>query len=161
MQTWADGRFNDHQIGWPNIFYSLDELKTYKQEFFGDRKDLVILGLSFAETEMTDLIEKFEPKQERQGEIGIRYGLRQAWPENPNGKFLGYDLICIELDGSFHTMHYLNLQKELETQFGLAFNTHGLILDCKDWGALMDYFNDDETGLESVPWYYCKVKEYR
>ena len=160
LQNWVDKKFERNEIGWQNIFYSLDDLNKYKSKYFNDRNDLVILGLSFSETEMEGLLEKFKPQSEKDGEIGIRYALRQKNPENQKGKFLGFDIVGIKLGGRFHTIHCHDLQNELTDKFGIEFFEHGLIKSCEDWKMMTDYCNDESNGLEPVPWFYCKVKIY-
>lgn len=160
LQNWVDFKFEANKIGWQNIFYSLDALEEYKEKFFKERTDLIKMGLSFSATETEDLLEAFEPRPENGGEIGIRHGLMQKLPENPAGKFIGYDIIGVELDGTFHTIHCHDLQNELESKFGLAFNENGLIENCATWKEVTDFCNDPSNGLEPVPWYHCKVKIY-
>lgn len=160
LQNWVDKKFELNKIGWHNIFYSLDELNEYKSEYFNDRNDLVVLGLSFSETEINDLIEEFKPQGEKDGEIGIRYALRQKNRENQKGRFIGYDIVGIKLDGCFHTIHCHYLQNELTNKFGIKFFANGLIKSCEDWKMITDYCNDESNGLEPVPWFHCKVKIY-
>ena len=159
LYDWVDKKFESNKIGYPNIFYSLEELKKYKNEFFTDRDDLIILGLSFSEKEANDLIEEFKP-QEGKGGVGIRYSLNQKNIENPKGKFIVYEIIGINYNGDFHTIHCHDLQNELETKFGLEFFENGLVKTCKDWKEVTDYCNEESNGLEPVPWFFCKVKLY-
>ena len=160
LQKWVDDKLELNKIGWQNIFYSLEELNEYKSEYFKNRNDLITLGLSFSETELEDVIEEFKPQKDKVGEIGIRYALRQRKAENINGKFIGYDVIGIELGGSFHTIHCHDLESELTNKFKIEFFTNGLVKSCKDWKKITDYCNDESNGLEPVPWFYCKVKLY-
>ncbi len=160
LQNWVDKKFELNEIGWQNIFYSLEEVYEYKDEYFNDRTDLVVLGLSFCETEIEGLIEEFKPQDENIGEIGIRYALRQKNPENKKGRFIGYDIVGIELGGSFHTIHCHDLQNELINKFEIEFFENGLIKSCENWKMMTDYCNDESNGLEPVPWFYCKVKIY-
>lgn len=160
LQKWVDDKLELNKIGWQNIFYSLEELNEYKNEFFKNRNDLVTLGLSFSETEIDDLIEKFKPQTEKDGEIGIRYALKYRNPENPKGKFIGYDIVGIKLGGRFHTIHCHDLQEELVHKFGIEFYENGLVKSCEDWKKITAYCNDESNGLEPVPWFYCKVKIY-
>jgi len=160
LQNWVDQKYEQNKIGWQNIFYSLEELNEYKNKYFNDRDDLVTLGLSFPETETKDLIEEFKPQTEKDGEIGIRHALRQRTPENFKGRFIGYDIVGIELGGTFHTIHCHDLQDELTNKFEIIFFENGLVKSCEDWNRITDYCNDESNGLEPVPWFYCKVKRY-
>ncbi|MEM6265252.1 MAG: hypothetical protein AAGI38_22310, partial [Bacteroidota bacterium] len=160
LQTWADKKLESNKIGWQNTFYTLEELQEYKQAYFKNRDDLVALGLSFPETEMEDLVTEFKPKIENGGEIGIRYALRQRKPENSEGIFIGYDIIGVELSGTFHTIHCHDLQDELTERFGLEFHENGLVKSCENWKEVTDFCNDESNGLEPVPWFYCRVKTY-
>ena len=154
VEQWVDAQFDAGQVGWTQIFRTLEAAKEYRQLFFEDDNNILCLGISFSATEEQDL---------REGlcsQVGLQQFIAQQIPENPTGKVLGYDLIGVEIDSSIHSLHCHELQADLEQKFDLGFNEYGLIETCQDWSAVIDYCNDENTGLTPVPWFYAKVKLY-
>lgn len=160
LEQWVDQQMKAEQIGWVDVFKNLETAQVYQMLFF-EEEELLCLGISFAASQQQALIQHCAPSSLEEGEIGLRQFLRQAIPENPAGKFLGYDLIGVEIDGSFHSLHCHDLQPVLEEKFNLSFNEYGLIEECADWEPILEYCNDEQAaGLEPVPWFYVKVQGY-
>lgn len=160
LEQWVDQQLEAGHLGWVNVFQNLATAKAYKALFF-EQEEVLCLGISFAASQQQALIQHCGPSSKLEGEIGLRQFLSQAIPENPAGKFLGYDLIGVEIDGSFHSLHCHDLQPILEEKFNLSFNDYGLIEEAANWQAVLEYCNDEqEAGLEPVPWFYVKVKLY-
>lgn len=154
LEQWTDQQLEAGQIGWVDVFQNLATARAYQAQFF-EQEEVHCLGISFAPSQQQALIEHFNPPSPTEGEIGLRQFLRQAIPENPSGQFLGYDLIGVEIDGGFHSLHCYDLQPFLEEQFGLSFNAYGLIEEGADWEAVLAHFEE-----EPVPWFYVRVKLY-
>jgi len=161
IHAWVDQRFKAKELGWPNLFYSLECLNDYKAAFFTDRTDLVSLSLSFTESESKKLIKDFKPQSGHTGEVGLYKMLKQNIPENPDGIFIGYDLIQPELDGSFHSIHCRLTKDELKNELRLTLNEHGLFEENASWEKIINYCNNESNGLTGAgPWYYCKIRKY-
>lgn len=160
LQAWVDKKYGQNALGLPNVFYSLETLQAYRAEFFGARDDLVAIGLSFDEAEAAALVADLDGQTGQMAELGLCHALKRKAAEPPEGQCLGYDIIGVEIDGSFHSFHCHGLQAELAEKLGLAFNHYGLIEGCEDWRTVTAYCNDDANGLEPVPWFYAKVTLY-
>ncbi|AZA48516.1 hypothetical protein EG346_10105 [Chryseobacterium carnipullorum] len=79
-------------------------------------------------------------------------------PENSNEKFIGFDLIGVECDGSFHSFLCNNTSENLNIQFGLELNEFELYDEVFDTPKLRKFLGD-ENYFEPVPYYICKVKK--
>lgn len=160
IQAWADEKFNEKRLGWPNTFHDLETLKTYKSSFFAGAQGLEVIGVYFPEASIPELVQVFEPKSEQAGEIGILQTLKCKIPENSlEEAFIGYDLIGMEFGGDYHSFHCYDLAEELMQKFKLSLNEHGLIEACTQKEELMAYANTpEESGLPFIPWYLVKVK---
>ncbi len=158
IHSWTDKMDIENEIGFPDLFYSIDSARQYRDSFFSHLKECMIIGIYLPQTEMDNLIKEFEPQGEKMGEIGLRYRLRKKEIENDNGKLIGYDMIGIESGGGFHTFHCHDLYNDLKRDLEIEINENGLINSDSKWNELVDYMNDDDKGFEPVPWYFAKVK---
>ncbi|MGH1337757.1 MAG: hypothetical protein ACRBFS_16675 [Aureispira sp.] len=159
VEKWVDAQFEAGQVGWVEVFRTLEAAKEYKQLFF-EEEEVLYIGISFSEQQQQELVEYFSPPHYQEGQVGLQQFLCQKTPENPAGEVLGYDLIGVEIDSSFHSLHCHDLQATLEQEFDVEFNANGLIREGKDWKVLVDYCNDENSGLAPVLWFYVKMKKY-
>ena len=158
IHSWTNKMDIENKIGFPELFYSIDSVREYRDKFFSHLKDCEIYGIYFPQTEMENLIKEFEPYGENFDEIGLRNRLRKGEIENDNGKLIGYDLIGVESDGGFHTFHCHDLYKDLKKDLEIEINEYGLIDSDEKWKELVDYMNDEDKGFKPVPWYFTKIK---
>jgi hypothetical protein len=159
ISVWSDKKLESKAVGWINVFADLETVEEYRNKFFSHLPDTKIFSLYFPDSEATDIIEEFKPK-EGNGTLGIWDNLNKKILEtkDPNEIEIGYDLIGIELSGDFHSFNCHDIADELVEKFGVTINIYGLIEEQKDWKPLTDYMNDEANGHEPVPWYVCKVK---
>jgi hypothetical protein len=160
IQTWADQKFEEKKIGWINTFSDYDVLSEYKNKFFSNVQDYLILSINFPETEKNDLLEEFSIKEKGIGAIGLWENLHRNIPEvtDESEVEIGFDLIGVELSGDFHTFHCHDLADELIQKFNIEINQYGLITSEDNWEQMVEYMNDEENGFEPVPWFFVKVK---
>ena len=156
IRVWSLQRLEDKKFGWPNVFATVDDAVEYRDTFFGEVENVVLLPLYFDPKMSEKLLSEFASS----GEIGLVSNLfrRQAETESTSEQTIGYDLIGIEWGGDFHTFHCNDLAAELTQRFGLRLNSFGLFEPSGNWHEVLDYLNDEETGCEPVPWYLTKVK---
>ncbi len=166
IQEWTDERHNNGKIGFGNVFPDIEMTLEFKDLFYKNRKDIEIFSVEFSEAETTNLIEDFESGENGEfnynnGQFGLRENLLKKKTETDDSlsEFLGFDFIGVECDGSFHSFYCHDMTKELIDKFGLKINEHGLFERIPDSDLIREYLNDQETGLEPVPWYIVKVKK--
>lgn len=160
IRNWADNKIETESIGWVNVFADLKTVKQYKQTFFSHLEDLVIMSIYFDKNEMDDFFDEFKSGNAIQGSVGIYQNLIKKIPEDElkDELFIGFDLIGIELSGDFHSFHCHNISEELITKFNIEINPYGLLNTNSNWQPILEYMNDDATGLEPVPWFSVKIK---
>ncbi|MEO1438405.1 MAG: hypothetical protein AAFV80_22890 [Bacteroidota bacterium] len=160
IQAWADPKFNDHKLGWVNIFHELDTLRQYYHLFFSTKLDAVAIAIYFPGDALSEIIKAFEPQSKQEGQIGILRSLKKQIPESKGeGKFIGYDLIGIEISGAYHSFHCYDCTQELLDKFQLTLNKYGLIDALKNPQQVLDFAHNPENGLPSIPWFLVKVKQ--
>jgi hypothetical protein len=160
IQTWADQKFEEKKIGWISTFSDYEVLSEYKNKFFNNIKDYLILSINFPESEKNDLLEEFSIKGKGIGAIGLWENLDRSNPEvtDESEVEIGFDLIGVELSGDFHTFHCHDLSDQLIQKFNIEINRYGLIASEDNWEQMVEYMNDEENGFEPVPWFFVKVK---
>lgn len=161
IQAWADPKFDEQALGWVNSFANLDVLREYKGRFFPAEEEAMALSIYFEAADIPDFRAEFEPKSENMGTVGILEALNRSISESeePEGRFLGYDLIGMEFGGAFHSFHCFDCSVGLKEKLGIELNANGLIPSDAQRKALLEYAEDQENGLPAVPWYLVKVKE--
>ena len=159
IRTWINNKHNEKKLGWKNVFTDLETALEYKNKFFSHLTDIKVMALYFDKDERTDILDEFNPQTEKIVEIGLRLTLLKESEETNNDKFLGFDYIGIEIDGSFHSFHCHRIGKELSDKFGLTLNEFGLFDSNINSKQVLDYLNDENNGVcEPVPWYIAKTK---
>ena len=158
IRTWIDNKFNENKLGWLSVFTDIETAQEYKNSFFTHLNDIKILALYFDEDERIDILNEFKPQTEKMREIGLHLTLSKGILETEHDKFLGYDYIGIEMDGSFHTFHCHDIGKELSCKFDLTTNEYGLFNSEINSKKVLGYLNDESTNVEPVPWFIAKTK---
>jgi hypothetical protein len=162
IHKWTDIRFDNGS----NVFPDLKTAIEFKDLFLKDKSDVNIYSLVFPEVDTELLISEFaEGKNTTEfnynnGNFGLRKNLikKEEDLDNYNEKFLGYDFIGVECDGSFHSFYCHDITKKLIDKFSLTLNSNGLFEKIELAEKIREYLNDPDTGLEPVPWYIVKVK---
>lgn len=160
IQSWSDIHFENKEIGWVNVFSTLKSAQEYYNLFFKNNHNLKILAIFFPETEAEEVIKYFVPKSQAEGKVGLYQNLLNRIVEDESGDVIGYDFIGVEHDGGFHTFHCHDLENELKHRFNVKVNSNGLLDFPQNWSDIIEYFNDENNGFESTPWFFVKVKQY-
>ena len=163
IEKWADQNFSDDRLKWSSVFSDLETINAFKNLFFHDRNDMTIYAIYLNETDANSLIAAFENEEHNKGNFGLRLNLKHKIEETANltEELLGYDLIGVEFDGSFHSFHCHGIGKELAGQFGLTLNQHGLFSHIPDPQVIRAYLNSGTAPVEPVPWYIAKTKRLK
>ena len=160
IRKWADNALDNKKVGWINVFADLSTAKEYKKTFFAHLSDIDVMAVYLSKKDSDALIKEFQPKEENFGLLGLYENLIKTIPEidSESEKFLGFDIIGIELDGGFHSFHCHDISDFLVQKFALRPNQYGLFQEVEDWTPILDHMNDQESGYEPVPWFVCKTK---
>ena len=160
IQKWTESKYDNLA----NLFRNLQEAKEFKNLFLKSVPNLEIYSINFSEKDANLLIEEFaenvgtENYNYNKGDFVLRKNLLNSIPENQNEKFLGFDIIGIECDGSFHSFLCNNASNKLKEKFGLDLNEFGLYDEIEDTDELRKFLTNEDY-FEPVPYYICKVKK--
>ncbi|RRB07393.1 hypothetical protein [Larkinella rosea] len=161
IRHWTDKKLAVGEIGYPNVFMDLNTAREYRQKFFPHLDSVKLLAMYFDEPAAEAIIQELKPKTATMGECGLDQMLSRKVPENEDNDetTIGYDLVGIEMGGSFHSFHCHGIGVELTEKFGLTLNQFGLFDYCADWKPVLDAFKNGEIGVEPVPWFVAKIKQ--
>ena len=160
IQVWGDKKFELGKLQWVDNFPDLETALEFKQTFLRHLSNTHIYSIYLSSTDSEDLIKEFKNEQNNQGDFGLRQNLllKIQEKENPKEILLGYDLIGVEIGGTYHTFYCNNATQELIDKFHLSLNEYGLFNEIEDWRPIIEYLNDEKNGFEPVPWYVAKTK---
>lgn len=158
IHKWTENKLAEKKIGLPNIFFDIDIAKEYKNSFFADLDSIKIIGLYMPKDEINDMIDVFKPEGDNKSYYGISTKALEMVEEPETGIEIGYDLIGIESSEDFHSFHCHDMIDELKSKFDVEINKYFLIDSSKNYKAIIDYMNDEDSGCEPVPWYFAKIK---
>ena len=160
IQAWADEKFELGKLQWIDTFPELQSALEFKHTFMSHLNDAHIYSIYLRATDSEALTNEFKSDQNNQAEFGLRQNLLRKIVENEslNEVLLGYDLIGVEIGGSYHSFYCNDATQELIDKFQLTLNENGLFDEVEDWTPVTEYLNDETNGFEPVPWYVAKTK---
>lgn len=161
IQSWADKQFELGKLQWVNNFADLDTALEFKHNFLSHLSDVHIYSIYLNESDSEELIQTFRSDEINQDKFGLRQNLLLKIQESErlNEVTLGYDLIGVEIGGSYHSFYCNNSTQDLIDKFNLTINDNGLFNEIDEWTAIKEYLNDENNGFEPVPWFVAKTKE--
>lgn len=154
IHIWADEKFNEEKIGWPNVFMDAKTAIDYKKTFLPEIDNTYLFALYFTERDINSFLACYKGEG-----IPMRLTAHEMEKQNVNEQLIGYDIVGLDYGGEFHTSHCHYLHDNLHQRFGLTLNEHGLYNNIPDWQPVVDYMNDETTGCEPVPWGIAKIKQ--
>ena len=160
IKKWTESKFDNL----PNLFQNLQDAKEFKNLFLNNVPNLEIYSINFSEIDTYLLINEFaeevgtENYNCNNGDFVLRKNLLNKIFENENEKFIGFDLIGVECDGSFHSFLCGDTSEILNEKFGLTLNEFGLFDKIIDTIELREFLKNEDY-FEPVPYYICKVKK--
>jgi hypothetical protein len=136
--SWSN-RNRKAEIGYPDIFYSLEAAREFITEYLPSRDDLLLLGVGLHNTLVKpflkdnkpqialnvkpDFYERWELDPAEQFGMDRLFSLQQPLP--PGGVSLGFDVVCYDKQFVCSWL-CLVLEYELDEKFGIRVNSSGL-----------------------------------
>jgi hypothetical protein len=163
IQSWTVNKSNKGELRWGDVFSNLETVLEFKNLFFANQEDLYIQAIYLSEPDAQSIITDFDYEEVNGGRFSIWHILNDKIREVPNSaeEILGYDLIGMDIGGSFHSFHCHGIGNELAGRFGLTMNRHGLFSQIPDPQAIRSYLNSGTAPVEDVPWYIAKTKRLK
>ncbi|MDB5241563.1 MAG: hypothetical protein JWP57_2188, partial [Spirosoma sp.] len=163
IQAWTMNKSKKGKLKWGRVFSDLETVQEFNNLFFTNRDDLYIQGIYLSETDTQSLIADFNYEEANGGRFSIWQHLNEKIREIPDSaeELLGYDLIGMDIGGSFHSFHCHGMGNELVERFGLTLNKHGLFSHIPDPQIILSYLNSGTARAEPVLWYITKTKRLK
>jgi len=160
LRTWVERALENEALGWPNVFFSLREARSFSARFLGAVRNVRLVGLSLSADVAAEFL-RAEAPPAGSGGTGVWKALARNVPLAREDPPLGFDVLGFEPDGTSHTFACNGLEVLYKSKLGTAFNVHGLIDDYGSAAVASEATNRDGAGAEPVPWYPFRVDEYR
>lgn len=166
IQAWTVNKYKHGELRWGRVFSDLETVQVFNNLFFAYQDDLHIQAIYLSEQDTQSLITDFDHEEVNGGRFSIWHILRERIREVPDSdeELLGYDLIGMDIGGSFHSFHchgISGIYEELAKQFGLTLNQYGLFSHIPNPQSILSYLNSRTARVEPVPWYIAKTKRIK
>jgi hypothetical protein len=156
LYTWADEKYKNKDVGWPNIFLELPTAREYVLRFTtNDNNDIQILGIALPKhlLHRIDEIERLFPTFANTGfDETLRRGKQPA-----SGEILGFDVICCN-ESINHSWTCTPLPAEGLRDFNFRPNQFSLIDEEINAVKLADY--DSDAVAKNGMWLPVLVTRY-
>ncbi len=156
--AWCTSALAGGELGWPDVFLSLDVALRVKREFLSRATSLAVIGIALP----YDLVSTFlaETRVEAgQGEPGVVTAVRAGRAPSAEGQVLGYDVLGWDF-GGFHSYICNGLETEFADVFELKPNRWGFFDQLNDARRCADHCNLETTGAVPALWMPWRVAIY-
>jgi hypothetical protein len=161
MQAWVNTTFNEQRFGWPNVWLDLASARQYYHHYLRSIVGIKLLAIALPAPYLEDALAASAPKP-GMGEDGVHQmlQLRRTLTEPEAEHARGFEVLGIDLGGTFHTFLCNYLEVPYRDELGLTFNHNGLLASLADAQRASEYTNLDSTAAEPVSWHPWLVVEY-
>ena len=168
IRAWTGRGIETGKLAWLGILPSLSVAIEFRNRFYEELSDIVILSMAFSDKTSTQIQADFaagtniDSYNFNDGDFPLLTLLSEAQPHQPSKRehFIGYDFIGIEGDGSFYSFHCHNISDELSKDFSVTLNQYGLVEASADVEEVCQHLNSGSAAVEQVPWYAAKMFLY-
>jgi hypothetical protein len=155
----CDQALNNHLLGWPDVWLSLTEARTFYWRYLQHLDAIKLLTIALPTAHWEEAVHDLAPLDGYAG--GGVYQLLKQRQTLPDGYVArGYDILGSEYGGSFHSFFCNGLEQAYRDVLHLPLNAYGLIDQHESAREATHYTNLETTGAEPVPWYPWLVVEY-
>jgi hypothetical protein len=131
---------------------SLDTARTFAVEFDLPCGELALLGIGLPSSHLAAFLEDESP-------WGVSEVLQQRVPMAAGGQRLGYEVLGLDGDGTFHSWICNSLEGDAATELEVRPNENGFLETLADAERVARWANDGERG-EPVFWEPWLVARY-
>lgn len=146
IEPWADERFDTGDIGWPDLFASVDVAHAFVTRF--GIEDALVLGLAVADRHVDALRALEQPRGPNVGREALFDALECDAPADPHGEVLGFELRTATLSGLECSWICNRLEEVAPARCG----RFGLIEDADEAERAADFVRRGEVGAEPGLW---------
>lgn len=149
---WLNEALAGGSIRWPNVLTSPDAARTFAAEFDLRCGELALLGIGLTSPHLAAFLEEEDAS-------GIRQVLEQRVPMAAGGQLLGYEVLGLEGDGTFHSWICNSLESDAATELEIRPNENGFLDTLTDAERVAQWAIEGERG-EPVFWQPWLVARY-
>ncbi len=160
MSQWVDHQMTMGEFWWPNVFANTTTAREFHHRYLGalPRQSIHLIGSGLSEPYLTRYLSLNTP-EEGLGECGVYHNLLRRLPMQPDGRFLGFDILRVEQWGIFESFICGKLLVKFRELLGITLNESNLITHWEDAVRAAAYAEGDgydEPGF----WFPWRVMEY-
>jgi hypothetical protein len=153
--------FKNRYLGWPNVCYSTSIARQLAQKFLShlSSQDMALIGVALHQEYVPEFLHVEAPGagDAPQGVYdAIAYGMRLE----PGGTVLGYDVLGLDDNGSFHSWLCSGLEDDIYERFGIRPNAAGLLNSMEEAIQCALYAASDDVDAEPVLWQPWLIVSY-
>ena len=138
------------RLGWPSVFFSLQDAREFSKRFLDNCTDLELVGISLHEECVDPFLREERPPAD-QGEPGIYTAVGNRRPLEPGGRAIGWEVLCYD-HGGFHSWLCNGLEVAVAESCKIKPGKSGLIDDANDALAAASYCGRADVGAEPGFW---------
>lgn len=161
LTNWVYQQYQTGELAWGNVFSDLAKANAYRNRFFPEMTNTVILSLSFQEKDIQRIRARWQASPAFYSQGGSS---EPPWlpsllhNSNTHHQRIGYDLIGTE-PGVLGLTSFLvhDIESDLHGRFGLRQNAYGLLDTDTNQEAVMAYMHDSKSRVEPLDWYWAAV----
>jgi len=162
VMSWVASRL-DKEIGWPNVYYSLDTAQSFRAEFLSQTNDVIMLGIGLHKSYIEEFMDFTKPPDQQEYAPGVESGVRSCIRKrNPlkEGDVLGFELLEIEMSSLEHSWLCNSLEGYAHAKLGINLNANGFIDRLEDAQKCVESISRGDVGAEPGLWLPWVVLRY-
>ncbi|MCB9636841.1 MAG: hypothetical protein H6721_32420 [Sandaracinus sp.] len=152
LVAWCTAAFDAERMGWPDLFFTLEAAREARDRFAPSAQ---LFGLALRSDYADELLDDADDDSN----VGVVLALRRAEPLAHGGTPRGFDVLCWDGYGGFHSYLCNSLETELAT-LGLRSGALGLFANEDDANRAAAHVGLETTAAEPGLWLPWKVVEY-
>lgn len=155
--AWTTAAFDRGVVGWPDVFFALDDARAFARRFIPATVDVFVAGIALPDDLAAVLLATAGPA-EGASPSGVDEALRRGEPAAPGGEALGFEVLGYD-HGGFHSFVCNGLERAFRDALGVVPNAHGLYEDEADARRCADHAGSPSTGAEPglwLPWRFTR-----
>ncbi len=156
--AWTTEQVNAGTLGWPCVFFSTGEARSFAQRFLQTSSNLRMLGIGLPEELVSEFFTSNRPEPSTEAP-GIYKAIGRVAEIEAGGKELGWDLLCYN-HGGYCSWLCNGLERDVAKDCGVKPNPAGFISSVADALKAAEYCAREDVGAEPGFWAPWLVVEF-
>ncbi|MBA3533295.1 MAG: hypothetical protein H0T73_15350 [Ardenticatenales bacterium] len=153
--------FQNRYLGWPNVCYSTTIARQLVERFLKHmgQQEMALIGVALHQAYLPEFLH-VEAPGEGDSPQGVYDAIAYGMQMEAGGTVLGYDVLGLDDNGSFHSWLCNGLEDEIHEQFGIRPNGNGLLNSIEEAMQCALYASSDDVDAEPVLWQPWLIVSY-